>query len=97
LKKEKYMTGFCRVRLPRLKELEGPNNKLRFKVPFSDQKNLTEGMRAVLEKAMNEPSILGRVGAAARQYALGALTWEAKAEQILSIYQTVRTRNGVLE
>lgn len=59
------------------------------RVDFSDQKSLTDGMRHVVGEAINTPQMLDRLGAAGRIKVREKLTWEAKAEQIVAVYDAV--------
>ena len=59
------------------------------RVPFSDERSLIEGFRAAIADVLRSPERLNVLGAAARAKVLAQFTWDAKAEQILCIYQAV--------
>lgn len=59
------------------------------RVPFQDKRSLVDGFREVIARVVRSPEILDRLGAAAREKAARDLTWEAKARQILKVYDTV--------
>jgi glycosyltransferase involved in cell wall biosynthesis len=59
------------------------------RVPFSDESSLMEGMKRVIKEIILCPEIVERIGKAARKKVFANLTWEAKAKQILSLYETV--------
>lgn len=59
------------------------------RVPFHDKKSLVDGLRLAIAKVVRCPEILDKLGAAARQKVARELTWEAKARQILTVYDTV--------
>jgi len=61
------------------------------RVSFSDKKSLIDGLRRAIGDIVRSPEILDRLGAAGRQKVREKLTWEAKANQILSIYDAVLT------
>lgn len=66
------------------------------KVPFSDRKSLVQGFKEAIGIVIQKPEILGALGSAARQKVLKNLTWEAKAQQILEVYQAVLSKTGRL-
>lgn len=66
-----------------------------FRVPFTDELSLIAGFRSAVAKALTAPDQLDVLGSAARTKATKALTWDAKAAQILAIYQAVL--DGVTE
>lgn len=59
------------------------------RVPFSDERSLIGGFRSAMIKLIRAPERLNEMGAAARAKVLENFTWEAKAQQILGIYQAV--------
>jgi glycosyltransferase involved in cell wall biosynthesis len=60
-----------------------------FLVPFNDKESLVEGMRLAIANVVRSPEILDKLGAAARRKVAEKLTWEAKADQIIAIYDAV--------
>jgi len=63
------------------------------RVPFRDKASLTAGMRGAIDKVIRFPDILDQLGSAARQKVREKLTWEAKAKQILEVYNAVLSGN----
>ena len=59
------------------------------RIPFQDKKSLVDGLRLAIAKVVCSPEILDRFGAAARQKVAKKLTWEAKANQIIAVYDAV--------
>src|SRR5262249_37935686 len=59
------------------------------KVPFSDKQSLVEGMRQAIGNVIRSPEALDVFGVAARQKVRDKLTWEAKANQILAVYDAL--------
>jgi glycosyltransferase involved in cell wall biosynthesis len=60
-----------------------------FRVPFTDRSSLVEGIRNVLASIIGAPKVLEKIGAAARQKVREKLTWDAKACQVLAVYDAV--------
>jgi glycosyltransferase involved in cell wall biosynthesis len=56
------------------------------KVPFHDTASLVEGLKKAFATVLASPGIITSLGEAARGHALEFLTWDAKANQILSVY-----------
>lgn len=69
-------------------ELVDRNTGIR--VPFTDKHSLVEGMSRAIGEIIRAPDELERLGAAARERVREKLTWEAKAKQIVAIYDAVR-------
>jgi glycosyltransferase involved in cell wall biosynthesis len=59
------------------------------RVPFHDKRSLVDGMRIAIGSVVDAPKMLDRFGAAARQKVSETLTWKAKANQIVAIYDAV--------
>jgi glycosyltransferase involved in cell wall biosynthesis len=59
------------------------------RVPFHDKSSLVEGMKSAIGDVIRHPEMLDKLGAAGRRKVLEKLTWDAKANQILAIYQAV--------
>jgi glycosyltransferase involved in cell wall biosynthesis len=59
------------------------------KVPFYNRESLVEGVKTTIETIVHNPGLLDRLGAAAREKVRKSLTWEAKAHQIIAIYDAV--------
>jgi glycosyltransferase involved in cell wall biosynthesis len=59
------------------------------RVPFSDETSLVNGFRTAIADVLRSPEKLNQLGASARAKVISEFTWEAKAQQILSIYKTV--------
>jgi glycosyltransferase involved in cell wall biosynthesis len=66
------------------------------KVPFTDKKSLIQGLSEVFARLIVCPEQLDRMGAAGREKALNKLTWEAKAKQVLSVYEAAILREREL-
>jgi glycosyltransferase involved in cell wall biosynthesis len=66
------------------------------RVPFSDKQSLVDGMRRTIGEFVCQPDILDRLGAAGREMVLDKMTWEAKANQIVAIYNAVLTESNDL-
>jgi glycosyltransferase involved in cell wall biosynthesis len=60
--------------------------KAGIKVPFHDAASLVDGFKNAFAAVLASPSILVSLGEAASAHALEFLTWDAKASQILSVY-----------
>ena len=60
-----------------------------FRVPFQDKATLVDGFERVLRKIVKSPDILDKMGVAAREKVIKHLTWEAKAQQIVEVYDNV--------
>ena len=61
------------------------------RVGFTDRKSLVEGFRQAIATVIQAPDLLDRFGAAGREKVQAQLTWEAKAEQVSRVYDTVMT------
>ena len=59
------------------------------RVRFQDKKSLIEGMKHAIGKVIRSPKILDQLGAAGRVKVEKTLTWEAKARQIIAVYDAV--------
>lgn len=65
-------------------------------VPFTDEHSLMKGFRDAIAGVIEAPGRLNRLGQAARERALRDLSWEAKARQMLRIYDAVLTKTADL-
>lgn len=66
------------------------------RVAFHDAKSLILGMRQAIERIIDAPDVLLGMGKAAQEKVRRELTWQAKAEQILSVYaMALRSRARV--
>jgi glycosyltransferase involved in cell wall biosynthesis len=59
------------------------------RVGFHDKQSLIEGLRRVMGEVIRSPELLDRLGAAAQHEVREKLSWEAKAGQILAVYDAV--------
>ena len=59
------------------------------RVAFHDKQSLVEGMRRAIADVIHSPKILDVFGAAGREKVLRRPLWEAKALQIVSVYEAV--------
>jgi glycosyltransferase involved in cell wall biosynthesis len=66
------------------------------KVSFQDRESLIQGFKTAIRQAIEKPEILQVLGSAARQKVAANLTWEAKAQQILGVYEAVLAKSGNL-
>ena len=78
---------------PIVADYAGPSelvdDKTGIRVPFHDKKSLVEGMRRAIGNVIRSPKMLDIFGTAGREKVLRKLTWEAKARQILNVYEAV--------
>ena len=78
---------------PIVADYAGPSelvdDKTGIRVPFHDKKSLVEGMRLAIGNVIRSPKMLDIFGAAGREKVLRKLTWEAKARQILNVYEAI--------
>lgn len=78
---------------PVVADYAGPSelvdNSTGIRVPFHDQPSLVDGFKAVIDNLIDAPEQLDALGAAARAKALADFTWEAKAEKIVALYDTL--------
>ena len=78
---------------PIVADYAGPSElvdeKTGIRVPFHDKDSLVEGMRAAIGNVIRSPELLDELGAAARQKVSEKLTWEAKANQVIAVYDAV--------
>jgi glycosyltransferase involved in cell wall biosynthesis len=68
-------------------ELVDDNTGIR--VPFHDKTSLVEGLRRAIGDVIHAPEILDTFGTSGRQKVLEKLTWDAKANQIVAVYDAV--------
>jgi glycosyltransferase involved in cell wall biosynthesis len=59
------------------------------RIGFKDKQSLIEGLRQTIGDIIRSPAMLDRLGAAGREKVQKKLTWEAKANQIVAIYDAV--------
>jgi glycosyltransferase involved in cell wall biosynthesis len=62
------------------------------RIPFTDETSLVEGFRSTIAEIIRSPDLLNKLGAAARADIQDKLTWDAKARQIVRIYEAVTAR-----
>ncbi len=78
---------------PIVADYAGPSelvdDKTGIRVRFSDKKSLVKGFQLAINTIIKSPEILDRLGAAGREQVLRKLTWEAKADQIMRVYDAV--------
>lgn len=60
-----------------------------FRVPFSDKDSLVAGFERVIGEVVQMPAVLDRMGATARETVVRRFTWDAKAREIVAIYDSV--------
>lgn len=61
------------------------------RVPFTAAHDLRAGFRSILEQAVRDPSMLDRIGAAAAVRVRNHFTWDRKAQQMLAVYDWIRS------
>lgn len=59
------------------------------KVPFTDRASLVAGVKQAIGSILDHPERINACGQAARSRVLEKYTWEAKAGQIVSVYESV--------
>lgn len=59
------------------------------RVAFRDEESLVKGFRDAIGEFIRMPRRIDQLGAAARERVLNCLTWEAKAEQVATVYEAV--------
>lgn len=59
------------------------------RVPFTDEASLVDGFRSTIAEIIRSPDRLNTLGAAARADVQQQFTWDAKAQQIVRIYEAV--------
>lgn len=59
------------------------------RVAFHDRSSLVAGMKRALAEVIDNPARLDALGAAGREKVLRLFTWEAKADQIVNVYDAV--------
>jgi glycosyltransferase involved in cell wall biosynthesis len=78
---------------PIVADYAGPSelvdDKTGIRVPFEDDKSLLENLRLAIGTIIADPKILDSLGAAAREKVREKLTWEAKANRIIAVYNAV--------
>jgi len=60
-----------------------------FRIPFTDQTSLVNGLKMAIGDIIRAPEIVDRLGKAGRRRVLEKFTWDAKAKQILTVYDAV--------
>ncbi len=78
---------------PLVADYAGPSelvdDKTGIRVAFHDKQSLIDGMRRAIGEVIRFPETLDKLGAAGREKVRDKLTWEAKANQILAVYDAV--------
>jgi glycosyltransferase involved in cell wall biosynthesis len=76
--------------VPLIVDYAGPGElvglKTGFKVPIGTRSEIVATFGAQLEAILADPSALPEMGAASQEYVQSKFTWEAKASQILDVY-----------
>jgi glycosyltransferase involved in cell wall biosynthesis len=72
------------------------DDKTGIRVSFHDKQSLIEGFRQAIAELIRFPERLDQLGAAGREQVQKKLTWEAKAKQIVAVYDAVLTGRGNL-
>jgi len=83
---------------PIVADYAGPSelvdNDTGIRVGFHDKKSLVNGLRVALREVIQSPEKLDKMGAAGREKVKRRLTWEAKARQILAVYDAILAKSG---
>jgi glycosyltransferase involved in cell wall biosynthesis len=66
------------------------------KVSFHDRDSLVQGFKAAIRQVVENPAMLQILGNAACAKVIANLTWEAKARQILAVYEAILARSSNL-
>ena len=78
---------------PIVADYAGPSelvdDKTGIRIGFHDKQSLIEGLRDAFSRVIHSPQTLDTLGAAGREKVLEKLTWEAKARQIIAVYDAV--------
>lgn len=61
------------------------------RVGFNDRQSLVAGLRRTFDNIVGSPQMLDQLGKAARAKVLEKLTWDAKAKQIVAVYDAIAT------
>jgi glycosyltransferase involved in cell wall biosynthesis len=64
------------------------------RVPMARRSELVAGLRAAMERLVEDPELCGRLGRTAAETVRAHYTWDAKAERIVSFYDEVLERAG---
>ena len=59
------------------------------RVPFTDESSLINGLQAAIERFAENPAQLEPLGSSGRAFVEANLTWDAKAGQIMKVYEAV--------
>jgi glycosyltransferase involved in cell wall biosynthesis len=59
------------------------------RVPFTNESSLVNGLQTAIERCAENPTQLESLGSAGRAFVETNLTWEAKARQIMKVYEAV--------
>jgi glycosyltransferase involved in cell wall biosynthesis len=65
------------------------------KIAFHDRESLVTGLRLAIGRLLDNPEQIGAYKEAARSKVLEMYTWEAKANQIFSVYEKVLQDNAI--
>ncbi len=75
---------------PLVVDYAGPGELVRdglgFKVPLSDRAGIVAGFHRQLSQLAHQPELLRQIGQAGRMHVTTHFTWDAKARQILQVY-----------
>jgi glycosyltransferase involved in cell wall biosynthesis len=78
---------------PMVADYAGPSelvdDKTGIRVQFTDKESLVAGFRQAINEIIRAPEILDRLGRTGREKVRRKLTWEAKAKQIVDVYDAV--------
>lgn len=78
---------------PLIVDYAGPGELVKsglgFKVPIGSKSEIIAGFRQELEKIVDNPNILPKMGETSRQYIEDNFTWNQKAKQVMQVYDWV--------
>ena len=64
-----------------------------FRIPMAPRPSIVASMTTILNRLVEDPSVLTALGNAARRRVFTHFTWEAKARQVLAVYRYVMRRS----
>ena len=70
------------------------DGKTGIRVAFANRQTLVDGLKRTIGESVRKPGILDELGAAAREKASEQFTWQAKASQVVAIYDDVLERRA---
>ncbi|MEH6359725.1 MAG: glycosyltransferase family 4 protein [Amylibacter sp.] len=82
--------------VPLIVDYAGPSELVKdglgFKVPLENRAQIIADFRQQLEQIVKSPTMLPKIGKAAREHVLQMFTWDKKAQQMMQVYDWVLSR-----